>query len=709
MGANVMGSFISDAEMAQLEQSFSSPSPSKSFISDDEMNALESSFSQNKSINELLGSPKDRIVSVPLIGEFTIPKKAVAASRAGIGQIVKSIPFNIGDEIAGGAAAGYDWLTGKGNTYDQRLKQARNLEEAASRTAPLISGAGELAANLAVPFKSSVGLKTGALAKTGQAAKEGAAIGGLYGFGEGQGGLTNRVDSAKSGATIGAFTGGGLTLAGEGIAALSSRAKNASGDVLEKGLGIQYGDKKKGLSKINLYVDDTGNVVPLEQLDSAVGVKAPLQMQVKALKEAGVFDNAPNNIELLSKHIKTNQINFGNEIRSLEKIADDAIPKQLIKPDLEETANLLYQYSPSEQAKLTKVLETKWQDYLQTPGEGFKKITTFLNTLQKETNFDQLTPKATTELKRALSYDFRKTSEKVFDEYLPKMAGQYSKTNELYAATKAIGKTLNGPLAKRSPEFMDFITGGSLPMTVLGGASLGVTGGVLPASALILGRAGKKYGETAYPMSASKGYQALGNVLKKTGEATSNNATKAVAALSAIGKSYEDKLQPVRPQSYKQSSSKLLQNQTINKALNSPSLNSSTLRDGNQGKTSRIFDALLDSIKQVESAGGKYTTGPKTKYGVAKGAYQVLDSTGKEYHKKLGIKAKYDPYNETQQRKIASAILSDYIAHFDGDVSKGITAYHSGIGNVEKGKLGPQGRAYLPKVSKVFERLLQNA
>ena len=120
-----------------------------------------------------------------------------------------------------------------------------------------------------------------------------------------------------------------------------------------------------------------------------------------------------------------------------------------------------------------------------------------------------------------------------------------------------------------------------------------------------------------------------------------------------------------------------------------------------RGKTPVKNDAIkaaLDGIRQVESSGGKHLVGPMTKYGQAKGAYQVLDSTGKEYHQKLGIEHPYDPYNEPQQREIAEAILKDYQRLFNGNLDQAITAYNTGPGNVKKGHIGPQGRAYLAKV-----------
>lgn len=115
-----------------------------------------------------------------------------------------------------------------------------------------------------------------------------------------------------------------------------------------------------------------------------------------------------------------------------------------------------------------------------------------------------------------------------------------------------------------------------------------------------------------------------------------------------------------------------------------------------------VFAKVLDAVKLVESDGDPNAIGPETKYGRAKGAYQFLDSTGKEYHKKLGIKEPYDPHNEPQQRKLAAAYITDLLKMFDGDMELALTAFHTGPENVKKGKIGPIGRNY---ARSVFEKV----
>ena len=109
---------------------------------------------------------------------------------------------------------------------------------------------------------------------------------------------------------------------------------------------------------------------------------------------------------------------------------------------------------------------------------------------------------------------------------------------------------------------------------------------------------------------------------------------------------------------------------------------------------------LLDAVKHVESRGNTKAVSPVG----AKGPYQLMDATGKEYHDKLGIKAAYDPFDESQSRQIAAAILQDYYQMF-GDWNLAVQAYHTGPGNIRKGKIGPEGKAYPGKIMAALEQL----
>lgn len=286
----------------------------------------------------------------------------------------------------------------------------------------------------------------------------------------------------------------------------ATKLENASESTLQKGLGVQYGDRVKGLNRVNLFLDDEGNAVPFDKVDEAASIQAPIQKQIETLKDNGIFDGAPNSAEGLKIHLESKAQDVGVQISSLSKEADAAIGAQNIEPDLTATDKFVNSYRPEIQSKLQDKLDNILEDYKAEPGTGFSKLTNFLNKLQKETKFDTATAPEVTQLKRFVSYDLRTSAENAFDAALPEKAGQFANANDVYSSIKAIGKTLNKPLSKAAPSFGDFIKGGSLPMTALTGV-LSAPFGLAPAAAIsgtnLAGGALLKYLKAAYPISAS--------------------------------------------------------------------------------------------------------------------------------------------------------------------------------------------------------------
>lgn len=125
---------------------------------------------------------------------------------------------------------------------------------------------------------------------------------------------------------------------------------------------------------------------------------------------------------------------------------------------------------------------------------------------------------------------------------------------------------------------------------------------------------------------------------------------------------------------------------------------------GDDAVISTISNQLLDAVRKVETGSNPNQTSAQG----AQGPYQLMPKTGKEYHAKLGLEGKYDPFDERQARKIATAILEDY-ARQTGSVPLAVTAYHSGVSAAKSGKLGPKGRAYLPAVEAAFAALNEGA
>lgn len=101
----------------------------------------------------------------------------------------------------------------------------------------------------------------------------------------------------------------------------------------------------------------------------------------------------------------------------------------------------------------------------------------------------------------------------------------------------------------------------------------------------------------------------------------------------------------------------------------------------------QTHDLNLNSLDKaqiaVESAANPNAIGPTTKYGTAKGLMQLLDSTGKEWAKKLGIE-NFNPLDPKQNVKVGKAYRDFLIAKYDGDVKLGLAAYNYGPGNLDK-------------------------
>lgn len=108
---------------------------------------------------------------------------------------------------------------------------------------------------------------------------------------------------------------------------------------------------------------------------------------------------------------------------------------------------------------------------------------------------------------------------------------------------------------------------------------------------------------------------------------------------------------------------------------------------------------LLDAIKQVESSGNPNAIGPVIEAGShkgerAKGAYQFLDSTAKQY----GI----DPFDEQSARQGAFELLRDNYSATN-DPFAAIAAYNRGVGNIKQDISSGRGIQNLEYVFKVLK------
>ncbi|MFC0339780.1 hypothetical protein [Paracoccus niistensis] len=162
--------------------------------------------------------------------------------------------FGFGDEISArlNAITGYDAKTGAygnwGTTYADQLDAVRGQERQFREEHPVISTAAELGGSLIGPAKLGTGfIRNGAtgLARIGRSGLVGAATAAGYGFGEGEGGASNRVTQAAVSAPLGAIGGAAIGGLGEGfsaaIGALRSRRMPADTLPTIEGLKAEAG------------------------------------------------------------------------------------------------------------------------------------------------------------------------------------------------------------------------------------------------------------------------------------------------------------------------------------------------------------------------------------------------------------------------------------------------------------------------------------
>jgi hypothetical protein len=92
------------------------------------------------------------------------------------------------------------------------------------------------------------------------------------------------------------------------------------------------------------------------------------------------------------------------------------------------------------------------------------------------------------------------------------------------------------------------------------------------------------------------------------------------------------------------------------------------------------FEVLKRAVIAQESGGNSKATSSKG----AQGLMQLMPATGREWHGKLGLPGKYDPYDPAQNEAIGSAYLKYLLNEFDGDYELAIASYNAGIGKVRR-------------------------
>lgn len=640
--------FISDEQMAAIEAQ-----QAPGFISDEQMLKLES----------------------------------VTGGQQFAGGIANMVPFNLGDEAMAGIRSLVDVAQGEniGDAYGRNLDQIRTFQKSYELSNPKLNIATTLAGNapVMVATPTALGKVASIPAKMGVAALEGAGTGFLYGAGGGQGaedrlrqgGLTAALSGVLSPLAVGAAEGGRRLLS------------KASDDFLFSGLNVQRSDLQKQAKFVK------------------AGEESPLQEAIKGGREAGLF----RNFEDASAAVQRNEDvieTIGSEVSSILKAADE-VQTDIAIPTFSK-ARAFVERNAFEKEQLGAQLSKR----LDTINQEWDGTISGLNDLKQR--LYKIAYKNTTDsrgLDRAIASDMKEFIENQAGSLLGKDAAQSIRTLN---AAQGQHLTLRDLLAKN--KRLEEMPGGiakalrRLVVSPIGGAA--ALGGIGYLSD------DPKYGALGLvgALAATRGGQFALSDLARAGAATLGRsagmlpAATAALANQTVGRTPTQK---INTESRSASDSTKIPGstgaqkaQSLEKKVGQTFSNPPSIFSKNQSifqKTSSgVPDDILDALKQQESGGDPSAVGPKTKYGTAKGAYQMLDETGKEYHKKLGIKEPYDPHNEKQQRRLAKAYIDDLLEMFDGDLGLALTAYHTGPGNVKKGKIGPIGQNY---ARSIFEKV----
>ncbi len=93
------------------------------------------------------------------------------------------------------------------------------------------------------------------------------------------------------------------------------------------------------------------------------------------------------------------------------------------------------------------------------------------------------------------------------------------------------------------------------------------------------------------------------------------------------------------------------------------------------------MDDLVSAVIRQESGGRVNAVNKKSG---AQGLMQLMPATGRELHKKAGIKGPYDPFDADQNKTLGTLYLQQLISKYKGDKELALAAYNWGMGNVDR-------------------------
>lgn len=646
---------------------------------------------------------------------------------------LQGLTFGFGDEMAAGFGAAI------GRDYDTELQRIRRQLGEYRQRAPYGSAAYEVAGGLVPALMGGAGVAgkagqiaqkaPGAVSKIARAIGLGGGYGAAYGFGAGEGGVANRAEQAAESGLIGALTGGavegGITAVGKAVAPIRRGLGRAGDSYIKDGLGIRSSDTQQGVRKAVDYLDEAGNVTTL---DNAVTRRGLLERNLQLISEDGLLDSlATSDRNKIATIVAQRTSQLSRELEPLVMQADAALQQSAtttgarirFRPDFSRVRKWISDKAPADmEDELYRLVDAEERAANARSGSlldllrGKEKLARARDFKGTESALEN--EKA--QVRRLMYGAYREATENAFDVAAqmvdPKLAGKLKQTNLKLSAYHSLDEPLSRPQTWAQVV-------GTFP-SVLGKAAAGTLLGVgtgLPAAAAAPVVAGAI--ANSFPIQTGRLLRTLANA--PTAERVISGASPLVAAITGAARvdregasgmfqdptpTAEASLLPdtpnltsvvaARPSAAPDMpdvvSARFVSNLAKGKGVEpmlpdvptqAPKPTAATVEPTLPEPS--VKQQILKAIKATERSRSDQTS-PKG----AKGTFQLMDATGREYHRRLGIKEAYDPTKDSQAEQIAGAFIDDLIKKYR-DPLLVAAGYNMGEKNLDRfiSKYGP--------------------
>lgn len=682
------------------------------------------------------------------------PLGAQETFAGGMSDILNKLTLGYGDELQAGASTLLgDAYTGVANmfgadrqpeSYEANLAKVRDLTTRYQNENPVSSALNNAAgflmplpgAKAAAPVAGETVVKAApSVFKTaGKGAALGSVFGGASGFGSAEGGLENRLESGAMGAGLGAAVGGGIPLVAKGVSGTASYIKDLFDSAGKKLELSAFGGTKAKIAAAMKRMPDV--------LDESGDFQNPIGKAIESFRKDGGGTAGMEGATLLSQ-LESQTKNYADDLGTALLKAQEK-QKDAIIPEFKNTISYVKGLAGTDKAAATKIAQEEIANALNNTdgtilGLQSEKVKLGQSIADNAWGDDAAGRLKTNILKRVRS-DLRGTIEQEYSKLTGESADVISGLNQKIGERQGLMPLFKDMIASdeaRDPvraALQTLRTSGGVGQTLIAGAAAGGLGGPVIGGAAVLGNlylntpTGKRQLSDALRSGLVKNTDEIAKLVSDASPAAAQRLAGILGQVTATKEAPSNGMLSAPAQATPEPQAQVSDldqrySEAINRAL-------SSLTDGgkmedikpqvedvqlDKAPAGSAADDLVQAVVLQESAGKKNAV---SKAG-AQGLMQLMPATGREWHKKLGLKGEYDPFDPEQNKTIGTAYLNYLLDMYDGDKELALTAYNQGFGRVNKllartkGKslddiiefLGPDGQGYAKGVLSKLERI----